>query len=498
MTGTDRSALNDDTSRGERLSFWQKIGYGVGDIYGGGSGVLVSFYYLVFLVDVVRIRPALAGTVILISKVYDSITDPFEGLLADRTRTPLGRRRPYLAAGVLFVLLSFFLLFYPFNQSTEASRFVSVVITYLFFSTVVSIVMLNYNALQAEITLDYHERTQLSSYRIFFSTVASILAAVLPLEIVDLFADVRAGWMAMGAAFGLFFALPFVWTVLSTHERSAFQNEPEPFSLGLAFIEPFRMRSFVIVLMMYLLAFVAIDALGSVVVFYVRNYLGRVDETSIIPGVLLVAQVASLAFYTWLSKRTSKRTAYMVGAGIWIAVMLSSFAITPVLPGFVIYIFVVLVGLGSGGIVVMIYAIFPDIPDIDELRSGKRREGTYAALFTFMRKLSSAFAVFLVAQSIDLAGYTPPVEQVVNGATRLIQQPQSAAFILVLRLIFALLPVTFLLIALIFAWRYPLSPDVHRRLNVILTAQREGQPVDRQEAASLEQLLFGKVEAHDR
>src|SRR5512133_758690 len=94
----------------EKLSWWTKIGYGMGDIYGGGSGVVISFYYLIFLTDVVGIAPALAGTVILISKIYDSITDPFEGVLADRTRTSLGRRRPYLLAGIPFVFLSFFAL----------------------------------------------------------------------------------------------------------------------------------------------------------------------------------------------------------------------------------------------------------------------------------------------------------------------------------------------------------------------------------------------------
>ncbi len=82
------------------LTLLQSIGYGLGDIYGGGAGTLISFYYLIFLTDVVRIRPALAGTVILISKVYDALTDPFEGVIADRTRTRLGRRRPYLLAGI--------------------------------------------------------------------------------------------------------------------------------------------------------------------------------------------------------------------------------------------------------------------------------------------------------------------------------------------------------------------------------------------------------------
>ena len=74
----------------DKLPLWRKIGYGLGDIYGGGSGVVVSFYYLIFLTDVVRLNPALAGTVILISKGYDAITDPLEGVLSDRTRTPAG------------------------------------------------------------------------------------------------------------------------------------------------------------------------------------------------------------------------------------------------------------------------------------------------------------------------------------------------------------------------------------------------------------------------
>jgi oligogalacturonide transporter len=124
-------------AKSEKLSWRTRIGYGMGDIYGGGSVVVISFYYLIFLTDVVRIAPALAGTVILISKIYDSITDPFEGLISDRTRTRLGRRRPYLLAGIPLVFLSFFALFYPFNMDAEITLFF-VVLSYLFFSTVVS------------------------------------------------------------------------------------------------------------------------------------------------------------------------------------------------------------------------------------------------------------------------------------------------------------------------------------------------------------------------
>lgn len=89
----------------------------------------------------------------------------------------------------------------------------------------------------------------------------------------------------------------------------------------------------------------------------------------------------------------------------------------------------------------MMFAIFPDIPDVDELRSGERREGVYSALITFIRKLSSAVALFAVGVSIDWAGYVQPIEAMVDGAQTLIEQPQTDTFIVVLRVIFVVVPV---------------------------------------------------------
>lgn len=495
----------------EKLPFWRRLGYGMGDIYGGGASILISFYYLIFLVDVVRISPGLAGLVIFISKAYDSITDPFEGVISDRTRTRLGRRRPYLVAGIILIFLSFLALFYPVGFDNETTRFVYVVVAYLFYSTVNSIVSLNYNALQSELSLDYDERSALSSFRIFFSTVSSILAALLPLQIVAAFPDERQGWTMMALFFGMFFAVPFVFTVVATREREDFQADPRPFNWREVFIEPFKIRSFVHVLGMYLFAFIAVDAVGNVVVFYMKSYMGRGDEASFVSGTLLVAQVISLPFYLWLSRRTSKRHAFITGAVIWMVMMTISLFITPDMPTYTIYVFAVLTGFGTGGVVVMVYAMFPDIPDVDELQSRERREGIYSAMFTFSRKLSSAFAIFLVAQAIEVAGYTPPLEIVVEGpvrvlemggyttslddsfvaVTRFVDQQQSDGFITTLRVVFAVVPIASLMIALWFAFRYPLSQTVHRRLRQILSARRQGHSTDSTEAADLGRLLIG-------
>ncbi|MBN1313730.1 MAG: MFS transporter [Anaerolineae bacterium] len=456
-----------------QLTRWQKLGYGIGDLYGGGTGVLISFYYLVFLVDVVQIRPQLAGLVILLSKIYDAITDPLEGMLADRTRTSLGRRRPYLIAGVGLTLLSLVGLFFPFSHPSEGVRTALVVVTYLFYSTVVSIVMLNYNALQSELTPDYDERTQLSALRIFFSAISALVAALLPLHIVGRFPDIRQGWLAVGLAFGVFFALPLIATSATVHEHPEFQHKPEPFRWPAALIEPFNLRTFRVLLAMYLLAFVALDCTAAMVVFFVRNYLGREEDVGIVSGLVVVTQVVAMPLYLWLMHRFSKVQGYIVGACLWALVMLGSLLILPEMPDWVLYTFAALVGIGVGGISLSTYAMFPDIPDVDELESGQRREGMYSSLFTLARKFSSAIAVFLVAQVIGMAGYLPPRQVVVDEVAQLVHVPQPQGFLLALRLLFALLPVGMLLTGVLVARHYPLTRALHAQLESVLESRRQ-------------------------
>jgi oligogalacturonide transporter len=472
----------------ERLGLGTKIGFGVGDIYGGGSMMIIGFYYLYFLTDVVLLTPALAGTVILISKVWDAITDPIMGVISDRTRTRFGRRRPYFLAGIVLIFLSFFAMWYPIDFSKELHRFIYVLVAYVFFSSVITMVMIPYNALVPELTPDYNERTSLTSFRIFFSGFSSLVCAVVPWEIVKAFKpNVGTGFIVMAVAFGLFFALPFIATFLTTRERPEFQQDAVPFSFKRTFIEPFKTPTFVSVLLMYLFAFVAMDMVMSVIIYFMTYYLGKQDLTNYVLGVLLVVQLAVIPLYYLLSKRVGKKAAYMGAVIIWVCSMTLSFAIGPDSASWLIYLFGALVGAGTGGVVIMIYSIFPDIPDVDELYSGTRREGLYSGMFTFMRKLSSATGLFIISAVIGWAGYRAPIDGV--------QQIQTDQFTLVLRIIFVAVPAVLLALCLISALFFSLSPSLHRRIKDYLEKRRtvaSPTPAMLAEEGQLKQILEGR------
>jgi oligogalacturonide transporter len=432
----------------------------------------------------VRINPALAGIAFLVSKIWDAVTDPFEGVLTDRTRTRFGRRRP------------FFLMWFPVSFASAGARFAWVMAAYLFFSTVISIVMTPCSALAAELTLDYHERGSLTAWRIFFSSFSSLVCAVAPLEIVKAFADQRSGYIAMAISFGLFFALPFVAVFLCTRERPEFQRPLASFSLREVFLGPFRLRAFRTVLFMYLCAFVAMDVVMAIVIYFLTYYLGRGGETNYVLGALLIAQIAVIPLYTHLSRRTSKRVSFLFGTGVWCVTLLFSFGLGPGTPSALLYVFAAFVGAGTGGVVVMIYSIFPDVPDVDELMSGERREGSYAGLFTLLRKASSAIGIFLVSQALAVAGYRTPVEQVVDGVRKSVPQGQTAEFLTVLRFVFALVPIVLVALSIAAAARYPLSPALHARLKTLLARRRLGAGGAETEAdaesIALTRLLSGK------
>ncbi len=470
---------NDRVSRKEGLIF------AAGDLYGGGAQVIISFFYLIFLTDVVQIRPALAGTVILVSKIWDAISDPLMGVLTDNTRSRWGRRKPYFLIGFFGILASFLLLWYPVSFASQALRFAYVLISYLFYSTIQTLVFVPYVAMSSEISNDYQERTRINGTRLFFSQFASLLCAVLPMVIVDAFATPQAGYVVMALVFGIFFAVPFLLIFFCAQERVPVPHEKSKLDLK-ALIQPFKVRSFRMLILIYLMAFFAMDVVSTIFAYYMNYYLQRPSELTLVLGTMLIMQIVMVPPIVKLVEKKEKATIVQYSVVLWMVGVVVLGFIQPQWWAGWVYVAAVILGGGMVGCIVMAWTMYPDVTDVGELAFGKRTSGSFSGVMTFLRKFSSAVGIFVVSQILDFSGYLAPVNDV------MVEQPE--AVLVALRLIVTIMPAVLLILVFIVAKKYPLSSQMYTKLKTQLRFQRgEGSAgLEREELAKLEETLIGR------
>jgi glycoside/pentoside/hexuronide:cation symporter, GPH family len=176
--------------------------------------------------------------------------------------------------------------------------------------------------------------------------------------------------------------------------------------------------------------------------------------------------VLAVPLWTWLSIRLEKRSAYIIGMSFWVVVQLLIFSLQP---GQVdrLIVMAVLAGLSVSTAHVLPDAIFPDVIEWDELRTGMRHEGIYYGVKNFVRKLTGALAIFLALQILGWFGYKSPPSGVMHFT-------QSPATLTAIRVMTGPVGVFLLLSAIAVAWFYPLNRDRHTRIRLAL-ARREQQ-----------------------
>jgi GPH family glycoside/pentoside/hexuronide:cation symporter len=461
------------------LSFWTKLAYGTGDWSLASFGTLRQVFYAIFLTDVVGLEPRLASFAALIGILWDAVNDPIVGTISDRVRSRWGRRRPFLLLFSIPFGLSFVALWWapPFqNQYLLAT---TVCLTFMLSDTLQTLVSIPFYSLTPEITPDYDERTSLSGYRMFFNLLASLATAVAAPAIVDAAlaggATQQQGYFIVSALFGGLAVIPFfiIFAVVRERGNSADAAEPEiPFlqTLQTAWENvPFRFAAAV-----YMLNWITFDLIGLAFPFFLAYWvadgnllqkaLGLPIESAAF-ACLLVTSVIVLPLWVWLARKLGKQRAYILGMSFWAVVQLLIYSIQP---GQITYVLVlaVMAGISVSTAHVLPDAIFPDVIEWDELRTGRRREGIYYGVKNFVRKLTGALAIFIALQTLGWFGYqTPP-----PGAT---QFNQPAATLQAIRFLIGPLGALLLFGAIAMAWFYPLTRERHARVRAMLDRKRE-------------------------
>lgn len=436
--------------------------YGCGDMFAGGAFLLIGLLFLNYLTDVVLLSPALAGSIFLIGKIWDAISDPLMGVLSDRTKSKFGRRRIYFLIGILPIFFTFAMLWYPIMTESQVGKFIYYMVAYILFNTVFTMVMIPYNSILPNMTTNYMERNSFTTVRLMFSAVSAILSGVLPMMIINWLGDPRTtGYLIMGIIFGALYALPWIFVFKGTWEND-YVADNSKFSIINTYKEfglAFKNKSFRLHMGFFVSGQTAVDFLTTLFIYYLTYCLNRGHQFSLVLGVLLIVQLIAMPLHMNIAKKWGKTAPLKVGQSIWIGALIISLFLNPESPAFLIFLVAGLSGIGSAASTFVPWSILPEISDVDELITGRRREGVYSGMATFIRKIAQAASVFFIGIILDVMGYVPDVEQAAGTVTGI-------------KILFAIAPIIFILLALFFASKYKMTEEKHTILMDELVARR--------------------------
>jgi glycoside/pentoside/hexuronide:cation symporter, GPH family len=491
------------------MTFSTKLAYGAGDLGPAITANILAFFLLFFFTSVAGLNAGLAGSILMIGKVWDAINDPIVGILSDRTQSEKwGRRYPWILWGAIPFGLTFFLQWivpqFDGDAATKQwSLFWYYVVVAILFNMFYTIVNLPYTALTPELTQDYNERTSLNSFRFAFSIGGSILSLVLALVIFQRIADPAQQYLVLGGICAILSTVPLYWCVFGTYARSKavarYRTPDDPESINLAqdtaAVLPNWLRSlltkwigadwpqrrklvgflvvitnvpFLFVIGIYLFSWLAVQITATILPYFVVNCLGLSAQA--FPGVAIAVQVtALLMLFVWnrVSARVGKKTTYFLGMGIWIIAQAGLFFLQPSQTG-LIYLLAVMAGTGVSTAYLIPWSMIPDVIELDELRTGERREGLFYSFMVLLQKIGLALALFLVGQALDRTGFI----ETTAGQTNPIQ-PESA--LNTIRWAIGPIPTIGLIVGLILAYFYPITQEVHAAILLKLNERKQKQ-----------------------
>lgn len=451
-----------------KLTLPVKLAYGAGDFGAGLTSQFLAFFLLIFLTDVAGMRPVIAGSVLAVGKIWDAVNDPLVGMLSDRTKTRWGRRYPWIfLTAIPFGLSYFFIWIVPGfdNQWTQFAYYVVITTIFQVFFTTTN---LPYTTLTAEMTQDYDERTSLTSFRLAFSVTGGILILVAAGIFGSLIENPAQRYMALGVVGGLISILSIYWCVFGTFGYSQAKaramggnlNEiadtpNESFFAQLKIVA--SNKPFLFVVGIYLFSWLALQVTAAIIPYYAKYWM---DVSESLPAVVVqVVTVVMMFVCAALSRKIGKKNLYFLGSGVWIVVQLALFFLQPDQDN-IMFGLCAIVGFGVATAYVVPWSILPDVIELDELKTGRRREGTYYAFMTLLQKIGLALGLFLVGLALESSGFdnTLPV--------------QTESALTAIRFFMGPVPLVLLLCGVVLTYFYPITREMHAEVMLKLAERK--------------------------
>lgn len=431
-------------------------------------------YYLVFLTDIVGMKPVLAGTISLISVLWDAVTDPIIGYYADRGGAD---KRKFMLKALFPMGLAFIAAFIPLGGMPNWGKFIFYIAMTMLFWLFYTFYTIPYYAVVAEITEDYDERTSIRGTSSLINTLAiaggNIVPSILPGLFIGIGLSAAMGWFttaiivsAVAIAFGVItvVSLKSVKLTKSEEAKESYEGTSKAMDIFRSFADILKLKPFKTFVLFIFFFLAASSMLQTNIVYMIKDCIG-VDYNTYV-AVFIVGLVVTMAIVIPIVTKVAEKTDRRITCIIFFSISFVGLIISKIIGLHSIAMLVtqpIFMGIAAGAFWTLFYSMAYDLVEIDEFTNGKRRESIITAFPQFIQKFGAAIGMWLAGLVLQLSGYNSELET------------QSAKTVNGIENISTLFPAMFLALSIIGLILYPVSKKSFNSLTLALEKKRKGE-----------------------
>ena len=470
---------NSTTTTAGKVPFGDKVAFGIGmlanQMFPAALGI-----FMVVLVQDLGFPGWMWGVLFFLPRVFDSITDPIMGFISDNTKSRWGRRRQYVMLGALVMGIAFVVMWQLYREDGVDYNFTYFLLWSFVFYLGLTIFSVPYVAMGYEMSNDFHERTSIMAVAQWIGQWAWVIAPWFWVVMYDQgwfeSADVATRTLAVwvGVICMIFAMVPAIFL----KSKSTVNEDYSPLTVSniggslkeilQGFKEAFKSRPFRKLCVATFFIFNAFNTIAAfsffIVVYYLFN--GDAGAAGIWPTLFgslgaLITTFLVIPIVTKMSKKMGKKKAFLVSQGISvIGYIMLWFLFIPGKP-FMFIFALPFFSFGIGSLFVLMMSMTADVIDLDEITSGKRREGVFGAIYWWMVKFGFAIAGLLSGAILSIVGFDADAAVQTEGA------------VTGLRAFYSGVPILGTLIAIYVMWDYDMTEERANKIRAELDRRKE-------------------------